>query len=387
MKKLFAATTAVALLSTGAFAAAEIDYSQDCDYVSLSGLVSQGTDHYVATGKAVYLEMSDFVSTNDDTTVLGEAGYLVGSWEFDDEYFTISRKSYTTGAALVSDVYFDVKDINDDFDYGSGSANDQVVVIEFKENLTLTNVSSPNFKINEIRVKAIKASNGDTEDGYYSRNDEFVFYGAGSEIIVQSPISAQDATDTDLVNGRVNIINIDDAFDEFNFDFNEIYMYGRAYDGDKVYGNITNDFDLSVLMENSHADDIRFVQVAFSGAGATWKIELEADQADYVYEVVNGNLVESTLAWDSSTYAYTGYISGSREFVIAEVPLNVYTAPVVSSSSVADVEVSSTVTTSSSSNVVVTNPNTGAAGTVAVASAIALVSTLAGAAVSIKKNK
>lgn len=388
MKKLFAATTAVAMLSTCAFAAGGDNAADpygvgDNEYVSI-GVATDGV--YVATGSKLVIEASDFVTADDDAfnldkIVSGEdynnisAGAVgVGAWEFNDEYFSVSRRTYIKGADLVSNVYFD-----------DNETDDEILVVELKESRTLTNVTTPNFQINEIRVKAKKDSAVDTDNNnggegeFFARNQEFVYAGEDAFIVTTFTVVLEDSVNLDLTPGAVNYASGITSYNEVEGDYSDIYLYGRAYKNDQIFFDVTEDYDLEILKANPTADDIRFYQVEFDGASATWNIELQVNEDDYVYEVKNGQLTATTLVWSDDVYAWAGKTRTDMSFVVSDVALNAVEVEDEVSSSV-----DTTVSTSTGTTTTL-NPSTGANDVVGVAAALAVVSLIAGAAVSLKK--
>ncbi len=368
--KLFAAIMAVGLLTTCAFAGEGdgIDepftnyYSVDDDGVVWDAITTHydiNAATYVSTGTRILFDDNNFVDSDGNplTSVLG-------SYEFDDDYFSISKRTYSKGSSLVSSVYFE----------------DNYLVIELRQNYTLTSVSTPNFQISALQVKAKQDSYG----GSFERNDTFDLEEMVPLFVVTKTIEQFDGGYLEL--GAVTKFDISSGYaDADAYDDNgDIYLYGRVYDEDSIYFDVTYDFDKNILMANPDASDILFYQVYLNGVSATWNIEVMAYDDDYyIYEVKNGSLYESSLVWDSEINAFAGKIREDMSLVVSDTELS-YT-PVENNGDTTTSGSTSTSTSASTGDGTSTSPNTGANDVVGIATALAVVSLMAGAAITLKK--
>ncbi len=247
----------------------------------------------------------------------------LGTNDFSDDYFTISRRTYTSGADLVAGVFFGWYFCDQTPDLYTG----QYLMLELVDNHFLADINSPNLRINEITIRAKQNSNApSTVTNSFQRNDTFTFKGGAYPFMVTTnSLTHGDSYDTgeEFVNGKLNIVDLNGkAYDDYYARENEIYVYGRAYDKEQIYINLKYLPDHELLEYYVNAENIRFYQVGIEGAAATWRLELSADKDDYVYEMHNGILYKSSLVWDDSIYAFTGTIRGTVDYVVSATPLD-----------------------------------------------------------------
>lgn len=360
MKKILATAVSVAMLSSMAMAygdSAEDPFVDDGASISVGDLDSSS---YVAAGNV--LSIPGDLLENDDGDTLYAAGV---DYEISADYFSVSRRTYTKGASLVSSVYFDA------------TSAESYVAILLKSDRTLTNVTTPNFQIKEIVIRAKQDSNND----YFERNDEFTYTGGDAFYVVTK--TYEHTSGGYLEEGAVNIFDLDGGYDDAQAYNSDIYLYGRVYDGDEIYFDVSTDFNKEILIANPDASDVLFYQVELDGVAATWNIELAIYEEYFVYEMKDDVLYQTSLAWDEEVYAYVGKIRSNTNYVISDIALQ-YTPTTTpdSSSSTTTGTTSSTVT---GNNTTTTSPDTGANDVVGVAAALAVVSLVAGAAISLKK--
>lgn len=338
MKKILALVLAVAMLSVTAFAA-EITNSGSA--VS----ANPGSDH--TFNRALFVDGGSDLS-----------GVAANTGKFTSEYFTVATKKFDKGANLVKSIAF-----NDD---------DGELEIEFVQNYDQKAPVSANVIIKDLSLKAkkeVKISGtvearknqtfdwiGDTEFivGYVETD---YLFAAGASIANDTLVKFKKSADGQTV------------YDTVDFSFNELYIEGRAYDGDRVFfkGSSTpNTAEKEILRANSDAD-IRFLNFSTNGLPSNFDVQLSFEKEDLIYELNDsGKLVASSLKWSEDDYAWVGKIRSAKQYVISDIKLNA-AAP-------------DTATTPD-----VSNPETGANDVVGIAAALAVVSLVAAGAVSLKK--
>ncbi len=288
----------------------------------------------VAPGDKLYLRDSDFgVDAASD-------------WEFNEDYFAVTTKKITTGAGMVDSITFDV------------ISDDEALVLKLEKSDDTDEVKKPNLVIEEISIRARK----DGENFEY--RDEFT-YDTEVKLIVANTVTDSNAIDIEDVPNNT-FVEVDvDSYEEAEYQMNDILMYGRVYDGDIFKIDTDNDYNKALTMANEDAE-LEFYNIAVYGLASAWTVEIPADEDSYIYEVdEDGKLTKTSFAWDDDVWAFVGKTRTSVNLVVSDMEL-------------ASAPATSTGTT--------TNPDTGAADVVGVAAALAVVSLVAAAAVSMKKK-
>lgn len=391
MKKLLLATTAVAMLSTMAFATGynPLDYTFS-DYTNagadaedaILGAISEraaalaSTPLYVATGSEIILDGQWFISDDDNSKTLAGAS---DQQELRDDFFNITKRTYKKGADLVEDVYFD------------GDTTRSYITIELKTDRLLTDISNaPNFQIDQFVVKAKKDSvrfdpdselPADEESYAYEKNDTYTYKSSGGFYVATLIKKHTDGSD-DLTLQAVNIYDLDKGQVDVEASGSEIYMYAKAYNGDEIYLDIHNDYNKGVLTANPDAENILFYNIELDGATATWNVELYAYEELYLYECnESGRLSTSTLEWDESRYCYVGRIRDDVTYVTSDRALYSAAGSTPTVVPEEEVEEEEIVVPDYSSY----NPSTGKTEVGSVVVGLVAVSVIAGAVVSMKK--
>lgn len=340
MKKILALVLAVAMLSTTAFAL-EISSGDP-------GTLNPGSDHT--------FDRSLFVDGTSSTRTL--ANVFAGTGKFTSEYFTVATKKFDKGANLVKSIAFD-----DD----AGQLE-----IEFVQNYDQKAPTAANVIIKDLSLKAKKEVkiSGTVEA---RKNQTFDWTGYKEFVVGYTEVPYTFGSSTTIANDTlVKFAKSADGqtvYDTVDFSFNELYIEGRAYDGDRVFykGSSTpNTAEKEILRANSDAD-IRFLNFSTNGLPSNFDVQLSFDEDDKIYELNDsGKLVASSLKWSEDDYAWVGKIRSSKQYVISDIKLNAASTAVDETPDVS-------------------NPETGANDVVGIAAALAVVSLVAAGAVSLKK--
>lgn len=320
MKKTLAATLALSMLTTTALA------SSNSYPIGSSSLVTPNSD--------VYATIDDFRS--------GSTASLTS------EHFTIYKKSFSKGSALVQQVTFD-----DD---------EETVVVELKQNMELGEPKTPNLVISDLSVKA-KKETGDVKRGE-------ILSIKNTRLSVGNTVTKHDIADGSItfVDGMNEVDDTgNSSYADATYSVGDLSIDGRVYDGDEIFVDGTEKPNVDILKAYPDAD-LRFVSIDTNGLPTSYNTYLSADEDEYVYKVENGRIVSSGLKWSDDDYAYTGKLRTSTQYVISDVELKVS----------ANTDTDDTITDSE-------NPDTGANDVVGVAAALAVVSLVAAGAVSLKK--
>lgn len=333
MKKLFSIAMIAALLST----TTQLAYATSTDgalkyAVTDNYIIENRTAAYVNAGSRILIDREYFLANTSDSTsglkiaLTSTYDNISGTNEFCDDYFTITKRTYIRGADLVQAVFFGVFK----GDETPALYDGQYLIVELKDNHFLSDLNSPNLQINEFVVKAKKDSGAPITANTFQRNDTFTFQGSQYPFFVTTSSASfgddngsEDYTKgTQFKNDTLNIVDLgDDPYDDFYASESDLYVYGRAYNGEEIYINLKYLSDYDLLQYNFYSEDVRFYQVGIEGAAATWRLELQVPQEYYVYEMRGDNLYDTTLEWSDEVYAFTGTIRDTINYVVSATPL------------------------------------------------------------------
>lgn len=382
-KKLLAAGTAVAMLSTMAMAT-----NYNTGSIKWNALVHDGED-MIRPGQSIRFDPTNFTAvtgTSNDISDVQEDDPAI--YDFTSEYFRVSTLKYLKGANLVSGTSFAFAEETSvvEVDYNG------VLNITLKDDRTLLDVASTNFQIDELVITALKDSRyqsnasavtGSSDDYLFERGDKFEvtdvnaaayivsYYGAviddtARSFNVQNTGSGiETVQSSSSVGGSSNIIYTADFSDNNDIgyrdmtmhDTNGMYAFGRIYDNEVFslsYSGAGTAYGTAATAVKAYDADVEmfFHQIKMTDMASAWTVELSYPEDHFVYEVDGDVLVASDLTWDSDAWAFTGKVTnGTTTFVVSESELYI-----------AEVEVEDeTTTTTPNADASVTNPSTGRA--------------------------
>ena len=277
--------------------------------------------------------------------------------ELHTDNYSITEVKWESGKALVESVKID----NDD----------NKLVVTLKKDYTNTKEKELKGTV-KLREKGASKYHVLSIEGTVGYNQGEITIDADGYIAEFTP--ANDIVYTVKAEGNVPYGTL-----EFSADMAEVSV--RVYEDEKYYLGYNVDPDRNVLLANADSDaDMNFLN--FEGNptfNSTATVNFyETDEDSFIYEIKNGKLVKSGAKWDEDSASWVLKTKTLGSYVISDKELK---SPAGNSGSD-----SSNSGSSGSGNGSVTNPDTGANDVVGVATALAVVSLVSAAALSLKKK-
>lgn len=271
-------------------------------------------------GETIGFSKSEFFSRKN--------GWVIdGAVELNNSNFEVSRKTIKTGANLVDDIRIN-------------SRSEEVQII-LKSNVGIQQAPTrPNVVITALAVKGIRNVK-DIGGGYLLRSgDVYEFDGTinlrvGME--ARDEILYKDDTTISLYSGDSQFIRWADGGDSYGnvrIEYGNLgYGEQRVYVKDKVLYYYDDTVPESIWDANSSA----YIQALNMGGGKYeygMKLQILADEDDYIYEYANGKLkAASGLKWSDEDYAWNTKVYEGKFYIVSDSKLRGATGTTGGSSS------------------------------------------------------
>lgn len=320
MKKVIALSLALVLaLSMATVAFAAVDYT--------NGAPKDGSDARGLTKVTAIKPGSEIKFDHTDFKDAANAPASFGAAFFTSDYFAVSKVKYNKGAAMVESLKFD----------GDGK-----LVLTLKKNYALESTEIANFGIETLDVKSIKeAKTGGTvlfaKSLTYSLitpKDLFVGYDSTLGTLVEKKLNKVDSADATFNGVLYKFKKAESASGLKNeLSYKDIAIRGavgyvevRVFDKEALYleESFKADTDIVKAYPDAELDFVSFVGAPEFTSNA--KVEISADEGDFLYEIKDGKITATNFKWDSSAYAFTGKTRTLGKYVISDVELKAVAA-------------------------------------------------------------